>query len=278
MLVRRHPFLVHAVTGTAAALLLHAALSGFEDTGLWQFETSGIEVIGLAVGFLIPISATIMAMRGQLGLLIGIVRHTRPAAVPVMLRIVGEELKELEAHVNELQIDGHLFKSNEIPKWVHLRCFSVARGPYVASDALTPSEFMERYEPLLDEHAQYLKRLRRRNARGSVRVNIANDKDLARDRSKQPEAYRRYYDWHENNDVKLLHLSRTDAETLAARCGLGEKLIDVGMCVGEVAFSLVHVGGGIRVRLGLAGGPLYRAVESYLAALQQVEPNDFPAP
>jgi hypothetical protein len=278
VLVRRHPFLVHAVTGTAAALLLDAALSGFEDTGLWQIEKPGIEVISVAVGFAIPISATIMAMRGQLGLLVGIVRHTRPAAVPVMLRIVGEELKELEAHVNELQIDGRLFKSNEIPKWVHLRCFSVARGPYLASDALTPSEFMERYERLLGEHAQYLKRLRRRNARRSVRVNIALEADLALDRSEQPEMYRRYYEWHASNGVQLLHLPRTDAQTLAARCGLGEKLIDVGMCVGEVALSLVDEDGETRVRLGLAGGPLYRAVESYLAALQAAEPIEFPAP
>jgi hypothetical protein len=274
VLVRKHPIMVHFLAGLAITVCLDAlfALVGVGGAEVWK--EPGIELGSVVVGFATPLIVTTAALSHQFRRLLAIVRSARPEATPVMLRILSEELREMETKVDELQVVGRSYPSNAIPGWVGIRCFSVTRGRYLGIDTRTPSEFMECYGAFLDEHAAYLRRTGRHN---SVRVNLAAKSDLLADMRRSPADYEAYYRWHEDNGVRLLHRDPDDARAIAARCGLGQHQIDVGLWVGELVLSARLVGRRVRVTLGLAGGPLYRVTTAYVEELL-LAPGRFPPP
>jgi hypothetical protein len=231
-----------------------------------------MELAIVLVSVAVPVILTLVTLRRQLQTVMGVVSGGPPEATPILLRFVGEELRELESRVSEVKTTGTLLNQSMASHWVRRRCFAGTTGRHVAADASVPSEFLRHYRDYLQAQDLYVRRTRRRDA---TRINISDDAALARDAQAHPEAFAEYVNWHREHHVALLHVPSQRALHLAQLNRLEDRT-EIGAWVGEVALVWENVPEGIRVRLAFVGETLYDRCVEYLEAVL-AEAKRFPA-
>lgn len=115
-------------------------------------------------------------------------------------------------------------------------------------------------------HADYLTRTHRRD---SVRINVAAEAALERDRCEFPEAFREYERWHRDHHVALLRVDQNTALSLARLRHL-QDATDWSLWLGEVALAWEYTSAGLRLRLSFVGDHTYRRCYGLLQDLLDV--------
>jgi hypothetical protein len=261
--VKTHPLAVHLLVGVCLTVVADAVLLAMGVKVPAMLEAVVMETAIALAGFLVPLGVTAVTLRREFAAMLHVVADGPPAATPVLLRFVTEELTDLQEQVEDLRAVGAVLEADGISDWVRNRCFAVTSGTYFAADSCVPSVYLNRYRPYLDAHADYLKRT---GSRSSVRVNVAPAADLARDLREQPEAFRSYVDWHRDHGVVLLHVDADEAEALAARHALAG-VVDWAYWEGELALSWAYELTGVRMRIAFVGELGFRRANRYMREL-----------
>ncbi len=259
-LVRGHAIAVHLVVAVAITGIIDGLVFGLQTARPGLLGLLAIELALALIGLSIPILLTMAALRNQFRAVFGLVAACPAPATPVMLRLVNEELRELEDSLADLKGQGSALETSRASEWVRRRCFEVTHGRYIGVDEAAPSVFMARYKDFLAAQSDYLLRTGRKDC---VRVNVSDPAQLDEDMRSNPSLAREYVEWHINHDVTLLHLPLDRALELARQHRLGTGA-NVGLWLGDMALRWDHGELSVRLRAGLVGEPLYRQCYSYL--------------
>lgn len=249
-------------------LLVAGALTGIADVLISLTRAhlpSAVESLPLEIGVVlvslaVPVVVTAVALRREFRAMLKVINDGPPAAAPILLRFVTEELAFLQEQVDDLRTQGALLDAEHVSDWVRRRCFEVTHGRYIAADSSIPSDFLKRYRNFLTAHADYI---RRTNCEDSVRINVAPTDSLITDSKNNPDRFKEYIQWHQDHGVVLLHFDRVTALNVARRHNLGTT-IDWSYWVGELALSWEYEQVGVRMRLIFVGESTYRRAHDFL--------------
>jgi hypothetical protein len=265
-LLRRH----HVLFTLIAALLIVGITDILMDSVLHAHRTLGvelgIEVVIVLVGVTVPAGLAFAALWPELKTMLDVTSKAPPKSAPILLRIVREELKELEERITDARSRGIRVGRSDVTPWIRKRCFAVASGAYLATDLLVPSEFLSRYSSYLVAHAEYV---RRTACNDSVRVNLAPTRELAADMRKNPKSWDEYVNWHEENGVELRHLDRATALDIARETKMG-KTVDFAIWEEELVILVEDQDDGdTMLSLAFADEHLYRCCEAFLLSVRE---------
>jgi hypothetical protein len=254
-------FWVHALGAVAILVIANAVIVGAFGAQLGLGGTLVLEFAIVAVIFAIPIILTGVTLRRPLRRIFDIIANGRGPAILILLTLVSEELKAIESRIGELRNAGADFKLSDVPHWVKTRCFAVATGRYIATDAQVPSAFLAMFDDYLEGHGEYL---RRTGCVTSIRVNVASRAELERDRRAHADAWAAYEDWHAKNGVELLYCDHGTALRIARDNSMGDT-IDTAFWVGELALLVDYPEPDkARLRAALAGELSYQHCADFL--------------
>lgn len=270
-LLRKH----HVLFTLIAALLIVGITDILIDSVFHTHRTvgieMGIEVVIVFVGVAVPAGLAFAALWPELKTMLDVTSKAPPKSAPILLRIVREELKQLEQNIADVRSRGTRVGRNDVTPWIRKRCFAAASGAYSTTDLLVPSVFLSRYRSYLAAHADYV----RRTACDSVRVNLAPTKDLAADRRKNPKLWDEYVNWHKENGVELLHLDRARALDIARETDMG-KTIDFAIWKEELVILVDDQDDGDTIlSLAFADEHLYRCCDAFLTGIQDIPAGPF---
>lgn len=258
--VEAHPVPVHVLVAATLTAIVDLIIVTTRASLPPTLTSVGLEVIIVLASLFVPAIITAVALRREFRVMLQVVDDGPPAAAPVLLRFIREELADLQEQVEDLRTQGALLSQAQVSEWVRRRCFQVTRGRYIASDSCVPSQFVKRYAQYLRAHKEYLARTKDTQ---SVRINVASDQDLAADRKGDPAAFSAYVNWHMRHDVTLLHLDYHAALRTARQHQLGD-VVDWAFWLGELGLSWHYETDGVRMRLTFVGETAYRRAYDYL--------------
>ena len=258
--VKAHPVALHLLVATALTTLVDLVISVTRTHLPSVVESLPLEAGIVLISLAVPVVITMMSLRREFRAMMRVINDGPPAAAPVLMRFITEELVELQEQVDDLRTQGALLDVEHVSEWVRRRCFEVTHGRYISTDSCVPSDFLRPYKRYLVAHAEYLKRT---GCEDSVRINVASTDGLIADRNTNPDAFRRYVEWHRDHGVALLHLDREAASNVANDHNLGS-LIDWSFWLGELALSWDYETVGVRMRLTFVGESTYRRAHEFL--------------
>jgi hypothetical protein len=228
-------------------------------------ETLAVECGIVLTAFGIPALATILALRRELALIIHLTSQGPDEAIEVKLRLIREELKELEARISDVQTVGTTIGAGEAATWVSQRLFKASESRYIDISVDPPSKYLEANRDYMRVQREYLIRTHRSD---SARVLVGSPADLENDRKTNSAMYDEFVEWHSANGVSLLYLPR---ELLAGmptfqRLQNLRGVIDMAVWDGEAVllWDAESNPGNIVVRVAFAGDSIYQRCSAFL--------------
>jgi len=212
-----HPVLLHFLVPVTLLLTSNIVLLyGFNvDPNMPQ--AIAIDLLIGVTTLIVPLIITYLLLRREIHEILNLTRVGPPSVQRVVRRLISEDLRELVERLDELQAKGCEFRTNEVPKWVHGRCWATLKGSYIGTDTHLPSKYWRTYRNYLEGHRSYLTRTGRDDPtrNDSVRIIFADRAKIEDDKKSDPEGHREFLKWHKENNVALKILSLNRANKLA---------------------------------------------------------------
>jgi len=284
-MVRQHLIFFHIITAVTIFLSAEYILSRGFHIELGPQHGVGIEVLIVIISAAIPFFITASLLWREIWRLVNLTQIASPRATKPILRLIREELHELEDKLNRLKYYGLELETAGVPDWVQTRCWATMNGRYIGTSRHLPSDYMDILREYLNDHALYLQRRYddKRKERDSIRIVFHEREVLKQDWQKHREKYDEFVNWHKDNHVELKLLPWERAKELSEKAGLPRdettQATDMGCWEGELILLWRYgpdaTEGPVWLQMGYVGEDLYERCQSFLGAvLKAVEEED----
>lgn len=224
----------------------------------------GFLVLLWFVGFLAVRINSVSAVLRMVPQLIRLDGLAKPPGREVIIRFLNGDLEQLYQSLKGVldPLGTEMGKSDL--DYFTTSCFREGRGIYSGVESVLPSRYYDIYPDYLEEH----KRNREKNLRAdSYRILLATRAHLRRDWLRDKQRFEEFFEWHERNNVQLLHIAPDAARNMAE--GLELRTTDVGLWERQYALLFTPLdSGNVRLSMATQGSGIFDSCTGYLERLR----------
>jgi hypothetical protein len=121
--VKAHPVTLHLLVAAALTAIADVIISATSAHLPPAVESFPLEVGIVLVSLAVPVVITAVSLRREFRAMLRVIGDGPPAAAPVLMRFVTEELGVLQERMDDLRTEGALVDAAVVSDWVRRRCF-----------------------------------------------------------------------------------------------------------------------------------------------------------